>query len=100
MSRKSALRVNMAHPTVGFDRPAGGAVVMLARESHRRGHARGLAAHRDDLLARRLRITGFVPRAALQHCPTPLPLPRHAKTPDPLAHPPLPHPPLPPRPAP
>src|SRR5258708_27813896 len=86
MSRKRALRVNMAHPTVGFDRPTGGTVVMLARESHRRGHARGLAAHRDDLLARRLRIAGFVPRAALQHCRTAVPLPRQAKARERLAH--------------
>src|SRR5439155_4777917 len=83
---KIRLRVNMAHASVGIDRPARDAVVVLAREHRHRRYARRLAALRDDLGARRLHVALVVPGAALQDRGAAVPLPRHPKARERLAH--------------
>src|SRR3989442_13510927 len=80
----STLRVNMADSSRCIDAPARDAVVVLARETRNPWHARSLAAHRDDLRARRLHGALIVPRAALQHRRGGIPLPRDAKAREPL----------------
>src|SRR3954469_21343990 len=60
---KMRLGIDMAHASVRIDRPAGGAVVVLAREAERRRYARCLAALGDDLAARRLHVALVVPGA-------------------------------------
>src|SRR5436190_18655304 len=64
----SDLRVDMFDLPFAVDAPAGDAVVMLVGERQQvRERLRGLAAHGDELGARRLYIAGLVPGAALQH---------------------------------
>src|SRR3989442_838008 len=82
----STLRVNMADSSRCIDAPARDAVVVLARETRNPWHARSLAAHRDDLRARRLHVALIVPGAALQDCRAAIPLPRDAKARERLCH--------------
>src|ERR1044071_7238494 len=73
------LSVDMFHPAARVDRPARRTVVVLAPESPHPRRLRGLAAHGDDLRARRLRVAALVPGAALQHRGAAVPLPRDAE---------------------
>src|SRR5262249_52267738 len=74
------LSVDMLDPSFAVDAPAGDAVVMLVRERAGVGHRlAGLAARRDELRPRRLRVTGLVPGAAQQHRRPAVPAPRHAE---------------------
>src|SRR6478609_5486220 len=61
----SDLRVDMLDLPVAADAPAGEAVVVLIGEGHRVGH--------------RLRVSGLVPGAALQHGGLAVPTPRHVE---------------------
>src|SRR3954471_23853510 len=83
---KRRLGIDMAHASVRIDGPARDAVVVLAWEAERRRYARRLAALRDDLGARRLHVALVVPSAALQYRRAAIPLPRHAKARERLAH--------------
>src|SRR5262245_8762963 len=75
-----ALRVDMFHLPRGVDTPARDAVVVLVREAERIGHRlSGLAAHGDELGARRLNVAAFVPGAALQDRRPAGPVPRRAE---------------------
>src|SRR5262245_21070898 len=76
---RRSLRVDMLDLPFGVDRPAGGAVVVLAREREHRRRPRGLAAMRDDLRPRRLHVAAFVPGAALQDRGAAVPAPGHAE---------------------
>src|SRR5256885_5211022 len=62
-----SLCVDMAYRPGAADRPAGHAVVVLARERGDRRYFRALPPHRDDLGAGRLHVARLVPRPALQH---------------------------------
>src|SRR5467141_2834903 len=61
------LCVDMAYRPRAVDRPAGHAVVVLARECRHRRNFRSLAAHRNDLGARRLHVARVIPCQALQY---------------------------------
>src|SRR3954471_12766365 len=64
----SVLRVNMFDLPVAADAPAREAVVVLVGERQRAGDRLfGLTTRRDEFLAQRLRVSGLIPRAALQH---------------------------------
>src|SRR5215468_6781711 len=52
------LRIDMADPPLGVDRPAGDGVEVLAGECENRRRLRGLAALRHELLAGRLHVAG------------------------------------------
>src|SRR5690348_9890107 len=79
------LRINMFDLPLVVDRPARGAVIVLARKSRYGRDFRRLAAQGHDLSARRLHVAGLVPRAALQYSGTTLPAPRYAKASEGLA---------------
>src|SRR5439155_5477469 len=70
-----SLCVDMAYRPGVADRPAGHAVVVLARESGDRRHFRTLPPHRDDLRARGLRVARLVPGPALQYGRAAIPAP-------------------------
>src|SRR6266446_9868953 len=70
-----SLRVDMAYRPRAVDRPAGHAVVVLAREGRDRRDFRSLPPHRDDLGARGLRVARLVPCAALQYGRAAIPAP-------------------------
>src|SRR3989442_9469076 len=81
-----SLCVNMGDLAFAVDRPARGAVVVLAREG-RDGRARlRLAALGHDLRAGRLHVAALVPRAALQDRRPAIPVPGHAEPRERLAH--------------
>src|SRR5712691_11294722 len=69
------LCVDMAYRPRAADRPAGHAVVVLAREGRDRWYFRSLPPHRDDLGARGLHITRLVPCPALQYGRAAIPVP-------------------------
>src|SRR2546430_4662409 len=60
------LRINMFDLPLVVDRPARGAVIVLARKGRYGRDLCRLAAQSHDLGARRLHVAGLVPRAALQ----------------------------------
>src|SRR5438552_17087719 len=70
-----SLCVDMAYRPGAADRPAGHAVVVLAREGGDRRHFRTLPPHRDDLPACRLHVPRLVPAPALQHGRAAVPAP-------------------------
>src|SRR6266404_7900909 len=70
-----SLCVDMAYRPRAADRPAGHAVVVLAREGGDRRHFRGLPPHPDDLGARGLHVARLVPGPALQHRRAAIPVP-------------------------
>src|SRR5205823_12932077 len=78
-SSVATLDVNMAHASVGIDRPARRPVVVLADERGGRQHARALAAVSDHLGARRLRLGGLIPCAREEHRRSAVPLPGNAE---------------------
>src|SRR6266540_4285195 len=73
------LCIDMPDLPLAVDCPAGDAVEVLVRERRDRRDARRLAAHGHELRARRLRIAGLVPGAALQYRRTAVPAPGHAE---------------------
>src|SRR5262249_44680314 len=73
-------RVYMLHLAVPVDRPARDRVVMFVRKCGYGRRACGLVAHRHELGSSRLRVTGLVPRTALQDCRTAVPPPRYTKS--------------------
>src|SRR2546425_7427817 len=75
-----SLCVDMAYRPGAADRPAGHAVVVLAREGGDRRYFRALPPHRDDLGAGRLHVARLVPRPAFQHGGGPHPAPRGTGT--------------------
>src|SRR5258706_14264735 len=60
------LRVDMAHLAFRVDRPARDGIAMLIGKTRHREGRRGLASRGDELGARRLRVAGLIPGAALQ----------------------------------
>src|SRR5437588_177090 len=70
------LGVDMLHLPFAVDRPAGDAVVMLIGEGLNGRSGFQLAALRDEFGARRLRVAGLVPGAALQDRGPAVPAPR------------------------
>src|SRR5438874_9518328 len=78
-SSAASLSVDMAHASIGIDRPARRAVVVLADEGGHWRDPRALAARGDNLGARRLHVARVVPGATLQHRRPAVPLPRDAK---------------------
>src|SRR6267378_3725625 len=70
-----SLCVDMAYRPRAADRPAGHAVVVLARERRHRRHFRSLPPHRDDLGARGLRVARLVPCPTLQYGGAAIPVP-------------------------
>src|SRR4249920_254447 len=79
------LRINMFDLPLVVDRPARGAVIVLARKSRYGRDFRRLAAHGHDLSARRLRVAGLVPGAALEDRRAAIPVPGHAEPGESLA---------------
>src|SRR5260221_12131577 len=77
--KEKSLSVDMLDSARSVDRPAGRAVVVLARKAEDRRRLQGLAAHGDDLRARRLHGSALVPGAALQHRRGAVPVPGDAK---------------------
>src|SRR5258706_7017156 len=73
------LRIDMFHSPLRVDAPTGDGVEMLAWEIQHGRRFRGLAAQRHELFPRRLHRAALVPSAALQHCRTTAPAPRHAE---------------------
>src|SRR5712691_511750 len=73
------LCVDMAYRPRAADRPAGHAVVVLAREGRHRRDFRSLAAYGDDLRAGRLHVARLVPCPALQYGGAAIPVPRNAE---------------------
>src|SRR4030095_3996501 len=73
------LRVKMFDLPLVVDRPARGAVIVLARKGGYERDLRRLAAQGHDLSARRLHVTGLVPCAALQDRRAAIPVPGHAE---------------------
>src|SRR5262249_784893 len=73
------LCVDMFYLPLAVDRPAGEAVVVLVGEGERIRRFLGLAALRDELGAQRLRVSAFVPGAALQDHRLSVPAPGHAE---------------------
>src|SRR5467141_4129990 len=69
------LCVDMAHRPRAADRPAGHAVVVLARERRHRRDFHSLAAYGDDLRAGRLHVACLVPCPALQYGRAAIPVP-------------------------
>src|SRR5262245_56639798 len=77
---KRALRVDMRDLPGSTDRPRRGTVVVLTRERRRIGHRHlRLTTTRDDLGAGRLHVARLVPRAALEHRGSAVPLPWQAE---------------------
>src|SRR5580704_1953297 len=74
------LHVDMADRPLGIDTPARNAIHMIHREGRDIGRVARLAAFGDELLARRLHITGLVGGAAHDHGRLAAPLPWHAET--------------------
>src|SRR5207244_13022607 len=69
------LCVDMAYRPGAADRPAGHAVVVLAREGGDRRDFRALPPQRDDLGARGLHVARLVPGPALQYGRAAIPVP-------------------------
>src|SRR5438046_6549292 len=80
-----SLCVDMAYRPGAADRPAGHAVVVLAREGGDARHFRSLAPHRDDLGARGLHVARLFAGAALQHGRAAMPVPGDTEPPKGLA---------------
>src|SRR2546426_4624457 len=73
-----SLCVHMLHLPGAVDSPGRDGIVVLTREGCYGRSLRRLAAHGHDLGARRLRVAGLVPRAALQYRCTSVPAPWNA----------------------
>src|SRR5256714_11743114 len=78
-STKAHLCVDMPDLATSVDCPARDGVEVLARKSGDRRRRRRFAALGDELRAGRLRVAGFIPGAALQHCRATIPAPGNAK---------------------
>src|SRR5580704_11475261 len=76
---RRALCIRMCDLPFLVDRPARDPVVMMIFKGQQRRHRRQLAARRDELSPRRLRIAVFVPSATLQNGRAAIPLPGHTK---------------------
>src|SRR5271154_4146733 len=74
------LCIRMSDLSLLVDGPARDGVEVMIFERQERRHRRQLTARRNKFRARRLRVAVLVPGAALQHCRTAIPLPRHAET--------------------
>src|SRR5689334_12339497 len=73
------LRIDMFHLALAVDSPTGDDIHVPHRESRHRHVDSRLAALGGDLRARRLRIAGLIPGAALQHDRLAVPAPGHAE---------------------
>src|SRR5437867_11910010 len=73
-----SLSVDMSHLPTGLNRPTCDRIEVLVRERGNSRNSRQFAARCNELCARRLHVTRFIPRPALQDCRAAVPPPRHS----------------------